>query len=605
MATGLGFKSAAGHQPPGAVLSYDPTDAQPEDQSERQPDNRLAQGETTLGYPASADDSVPGDPARLQDSLAPGLPSQPVKPTNPGAYPSYQVNAGRPPARGTGLVAVLMVLTLLAVAAGGVVLLVRLLFSGQGAGQQAGQIALARGSDPSRAPDFLDKPRLSAAVKVGEGLPAGVSLDQLYPTGNPGFAVASLVACEDQTNLCDQRQGWLRGVSLDEGTIQWTLDLAQFGVANPDTVTMFDVRANQMAVIITDKATSWEAYKGAEQGQQPIESQVALALIDTPTGWVLDWTSLTWFDNGDVAHMPFPIALAGGTLAVGPLPGAPTGQWVNQGFRAGHFDQPTWTAASLDPALAYELRGPSRVTRHWVATPEGMVSTIDGAPAPWGQDISVPADPSDQAYRAALPVVYYSAVSAEAIFRVETTEQGTTCTRWDINTDQALWHQAVACAPMVGGSAAGDEVFFFNQGTDEARTMVAVTADAGAELWSSNWAWVHADLGEALLLRGVADFSDNQIIGTADQSLVNAASGEEIGQSCPLDIVSYLAGSSVYYCNNWDPDSTRLEAWSLASPGDKPLWVLDFSADQYVSIIDGLLVVINPPEASYQVLVTR
>jgi len=465
--------------------------------------------------------------------------------------------------------------------------------SGSGASADKGGIPASgekTAGDRTTAPDEAEGVATEVAVSpghfLGKDLGERVQLVQFYGTGQGDLALAELVA-GPLDGSAPKTGHWLRGVAGSTGQILWTVDVAQFGLADTTLYTADDPSASRLALAINSSVFDQDQ---SAQTDTYAAGPAALAMVDTKTGQVLSTGQLHCPARPIEHACARPYALTDSTLVVVALTG-PNDSWEVLAFSVDDLATPQWTAPFFDTgAVLYWV---SEVVGDWFPTRDGLVNLKDGSPAPWGQDQSSQA--VLESVSPAEPLIYYFAAQDGAVFRATATDLAPeTCQLWDIATDQALWPAPVACNG-IGAVLPGNGVYFIS---DRARAphLRTVSADDGRLVWEEADCWPRHVFGDNLMVgclpNGSVGFDDGP------GKLLDAATGqtliEEIAQP-PLAVgIGPLgaAGSRVFYTETIDPPKT-VHAWQLSDPLPEPLWRLQIPDGTRLRIVADRLVIVD------------
>jgi len=444
---------------------------------------------------------------------------------------------------------------------------------------------------------------LSETYQLAEGLPAGVQLENLIGIEDNDVAIALLVLEQCEVEFCRDTRRWLRGVSLAEGLILWTLDIAQFGIDNPQVELLPDPATGHLALTVCDVIGP---LPDMPDSPDQIEFPGVVAGVDFNTGEVLSQSLFTYVWTTEREFItPNLVAFVDDRLIL-----TFTDSDNNFFVKAYLFDdlaEPDWTTVESNWALVYGFAGPVVVANQWIVTSSRILSLADGSRAPWGQDLSLAVGSYSAVAEDFFPTIDYQQTTDGSVFRVESTDlYSFECTLWDITTDRAKWPNPVACSsPVAYYVVAGDGVFYFSSDDEisnsdgEPNTHVtAVSAKDGSELWhtdhgTANLAWeAGVVVYPSILPDGANDWNSGELL---------AAQTGQLLMKLPLPSGGWFQpGQSVWYVR--PSINTYLEAWPLAHPSDEPLWRLELSFSVDLTHIGEYLVVTDRTAATYQLL---
>ncbi|MCL1897970.1 MAG: hypothetical protein FWG16_04030 [Micrococcales bacterium] len=449
------------------------------------------------------------------------------------------------------------------------------------------------------APDLLTKPAYSVPVSLNQGIDPEASLSGWFPTGLDGIGVAQLQSgtCEEDVG-CPDLRSWLRGFSLTDGELLWTIDLADYQLGDPVEVQFIsDPVAERTAIVAYSLAYGFVSDGPAAQAELPW----VLSVIDTKTGQEVAKSSQVYYQDLDKGwEIPHMVTYRDGMVVVIGANG-PSGTPEIGGFADTALEKPKWTA--LDPAPSPEMNLDEflPMVDEWILTADGYVSVHSGKAANWGKDVNlIPDEDGELQY----PVIYYRGLPDGTVARVvvDDIEYGT-CQAWDTSSDKALWETSTDCVPLPyfnDATLTSTGLLHFSHstqpGSEVPYTITAVSINDGTTYWTLDDVWVSDNLGDKLL----TGISSSSLTGEGITLFVIEAATGQISKEIDTEGVTLFTGEQVIY--DLQDSSGILQAHLATGDSNEPLWTLTLMEDDTLELVDGQFVVTDSLGQTFSVL---
>jgi len=415
-------------------------------------------------------------------------------------------------------------------------------------------------SDYWTAPNFLSKPTLSRQYKVTDGLPEDTYLDAVAAPASSDKTPVLLTNgyCGEEDCAFDR---WLRVISLTSGEVLWTLDIQDFGLANPRLAWFGSRTDNVIGLAI------WSRNDVIDDRDQTINVPGVMAVFNADTGALLSQADIDWALGPDDSIRI--LALNKGTMVLEPVAGS-DGSPMIAGYSTSDLSDEVWSTAAYIRADGLNIDWRT-VGDDWVLAPAGYLSVEDGSSAPFGGDVEAVIG-SDGEFQS--PWVLYTELRSRLLVREAKHDDGSvTCMPWDREKDQAIWDEPADCTSLTIAQGANGNVYA-GQGSKRASGSSTIAFSAAGEvLWENPSGTVLGVAGDTPVLAIDSTEGEDMTI-----TMVDPKTGATIKEFTVGADTTRIYGTEVLYVVS-EGDSASLEAFSTSADKSDPLWTLSLGQD--------------------------